>query len=648
MKHLRNNSRLSASLFYSICILLILLASFYTVSHIYATYDASSAKEQQLVDKYSFDMEVRTNDKRKGSLRLLEPKNKSISWYEIIISSRSNHKLLVSKNLPRVRMFKFRQLLAVTSTDRCFHSTAIDLISSFFPEDYFTIEQRRRGALLLHFFGLIYMFIAISLVSDKFFIPSLSIIIGKLSISNDVAGATFMAAGGSAPEFFASLFGVFITQNNVGIGTIVGSATFNILCVLAFCTFFSLKILKITWWPVFRDIFFYMLALSLLVLFFLDEKIQWYEAISLFIIYIIYAVAMSHNEKLEKNFKFIQHKIIQHLCPSILNNTSVQEVIPSSFTAAKQKSISVQNKIEKISYPVKDSNEFIKTSTAILNDMTQKNCQNNIPNVMSEIELPGSTMTLMNQTNSQIAYRNPTSSEKNHIYKKEMALKESNNEVEVPINISWPSSTKARLSYLFLAPIMLPLYYTLPDSKNSSSRKYFAITFMGSILWIAFFSYLMIWWAKVIGETLAIPDEIMGLTVLAAGTSIPDLITSVIVARKGFGDMAVSSSIGSNLFDICVGLPIPWLLQFAIRLLTNSFSVSYLGTVPVISKGLICSVGLLFLMLIILIVAMKICRWEMNKIFGMVMIIAYVMFCLLSVLLELGYIVCPLVVACNK
>ncbi len=45
----------------------------------------------------------------------------------------------------------------------------------------------------------------------------------------------------------------------------------------------------------------------------------------------------------------------------------------------------------------------------------------------------------------------------------------------------------------------------------------------------------------------------MGYTLLAAGTSIPDLITSVIVARKGRGDMAVSSSIGSNMFDVTVG-----------------------------------------------------------------------------------------------
>ncbi len=49
----------------------------------------------------------------------------------------------------------------------------------------------------------------------------------------------------------------------------------------------------------------------------------------------------------------------------------------------------------------------------------------------------------------------------------------------------------------------------------------------------------------------------MGLTILAAGTSVPDLLTSVIVAKQGFGDMAVSSSIGSNIFDVLVGLPVP-------------------------------------------------------------------------------------------
>ncbi|VDL80309.1 unnamed protein product [Nippostrongylus brasiliensis] len=124
----------------------------------------------------------------------------------------------------------------------------------------------------------------------------------------------------------------------------------------------------------------------------------------------------------------------------------------------------------------------------------------------------------------------------------------------------------------------------------------------------------MVWWANTIGETFGIPTEIMGLTILAAGTSIPDLITSVIVARKGLGDMAVSSSIGSNLFDICVGLPIPWMIYFVAALFRMSGSA--FPTVSVVSNGLICSVGMLFLMLICLVIAIALSRWKMDKIFG--------------------------------
>ena len=55
-----------------------------------------------------------------------------------------------------------------------------------------------------------------------------------------------MAAGGSAPELFTSIIGVFIAQNDVGIGTIVGSAVFNILFVIAACAFAAKEALRYT------------------------------------------------------------------------------------------------------------------------------------------------------------------------------------------------------------------------------------------------------------------------------------------------------------------------------------------------------------------------------------------------------------------
>lgn len=44
---------------------------------------------------------------------------------------------------------------------------------------------------------------------------------------------------------------------------------------------------------------------------------------------------------------------------------------------------------------------------------------------------------------------------------------------------------------------------------------------------------ILYWYFVYTGETLGIPDTVMGLTLLAAGTSIPDTVASVMVAREG-------------------------------------------------------------------------------------------------------------------
>jgi len=60
------------------------------------------------------------------------------------------------------------------------------------------------------------MFMAIALVCDECFVPALEVISEVLNLSPDVAGATFMAAGGSAPEFFTSLIGAVLVESDIG------------------------------------------------------------------------------------------------------------------------------------------------------------------------------------------------------------------------------------------------------------------------------------------------------------------------------------------------------------------------------------------------------------------------------------------------
>lgn len=216
------------------------------------------------------------------------------------------------------------------------YDNATDVKRPLFPEDLFTNDQRRRGAVILHILGVVYMFVALAIVCDEFFVPSLDVIIEKFEIADDVAGATFMAAGGSAPELFTSIIGVFVSFDDVGIGTIVGSAVFNILFVIGMCAIFSRTVLSLTWWPLFRDCSFYSVSLLTLIYFFRDSFIHWYEALVLFGFYLGYVSFMKWNQQTERFVKRILYRnrvtrvrSTDQLMPSVCTEC-IRERIPRS------------------------------------------------------------------------------------------------------------------------------------------------------------------------------------------------------------------------------------------------------------------------------------------------------------------------------
>jgi len=57
-----------------------------------------------------------------------------------------------------------------------------------------------------------------------------------------------------------------------------------------------------------------------------------------------------------------------------------------------------------------------------------------------------------------------------------------------------------------------------------------------------------------ISESFGVPQKIIGLTILATGTSLPELVTSITAVRKGNNDIAVGNVVGSNIFNILLVL----------------------------------------------------------------------------------------------
>ena len=92
-------------------------------------------------------------------------------------------------------------------------------------------------------------------------------------------------------------------------------------------------------------------------------------------------------------------------------------------------------------------------------------------------------------------------------------------------------------------------------------------------------SHLLVEASLALGDMLGIDAVIMGFVVIAAGTSVPDTALSVISAKKGNYDAAVSNVFGSNIFDICICLSIPILLALAISGEATAIELPQLGLI---------------------------------------------------------------------
>ena len=336
-------------------------------------------------------------------------------------------------------------------------------------------------ALILYCLALITSFYLLAEVSDRYFVVSLDQIAERLKMSHEMAGATLMAIGSSAPELFVAIISLVRSGDHaaIGVGTIVGSALFNILVIIGASA--VVRNAKLMWQPVVRDFIFYALSVVALFVVLKDGLITWMESILLIFFYGGYLLTVMNWKRL---FDFADGDLIDE------------------------------------------------------------------------------------------GYEEP-------------ALR------------GWKK-------------IFIPLNFLL--RKLFPHPRRYILTFIFSILVIAFLCWVLVESAIGISMILEIPEVVIALTVLAIGTSIPDMISSVIVARQGRGGMAVSNAVGSNIFDILIGLGLPWLIMTLIKnepILTHA-------------EGLNESVILLFASVALIFITFVVYRWKVNKKLGYILIFIYV------------------------
>lgn len=132
---------------------------------------------------------------------------------------------------------------------------------------------------------------------------------------------------------------------------------------------------------------------------------------------------------------------------------------------------------------------------------------------------------------------------------------------------------------------------------------------VGGIIAIVLGSNLVVNSATKIAEVMGVSERIIGLTIIALGTSLPELVTSVVATKKGEYDIAIGNVVGSNIFNIGVVLGLP---------------VALFGNIPV---GTFSYIDLGFLLAsAIILFTFSINDYKIRKYEGIVLLIMFVIY----------------------
>jgi K+-dependent Na+/Ca+ exchanger-like protein len=328
-----------------------------------------------------------------------------------------------------------------------------------------------------------------------------------------------MAAGSSMPEVFSSLVSLFSASadNSLGMATVVGSSVYNILVIIGWSAIAGKDIL-LDWKPLFRDSLFYFITIIYLIGAFSGgcptchppvlAKIGIVKSLIAMSLYALYVYFMTKNGQVFAKMDELARLHSPYLHGKTLERLARKESLEAQASAQAQAA------------------------------------------APADLELVPIT---------HVDAASPAGEESADLLPAGARAEGSHGEREHD-ELAWPKdgSGADKLRFCIKAPILAVFRYTIPNCKEEKWKNYYWWTFATAIVWIGILAYYMVEWAQHCSCIMKVPAIIIGLTVLAAGTSLPDTLSSVVVARKGLGDMAVANAIGSNVFNVLFGLGMPW------------------------------------------------------------------------------------------
>ncbi|MEG3224257.1 MAG: cation transporter [Methanobacteriales archaeon Met13] len=155
---------------------------------------------------------------------------------------------------------------------------------------------------------------------------------------------------------------------------------------------------------------------------------------------------------------------------------------------------------------------------------------------------------------------------------------------------------------------------SLKQKKGAINKKTVGLTVLGC-LGLIVSCRILVYSGVELARLAGIPEMIMGLFTLAIGTSIPELVVTLSSAMKGLHDLSIGTVLGSNTFNILIGIGIPaLLLGFPVERLSLTFDA------PV-----------MIIVTVLLMVLIKTGNMKLNRVGGLILLTTYLVYAIFRI-----------------
>ncbi|KAG5056114.1 hypothetical protein JHK85_008624 [Glycine max] len=479
-----------------------------------------------------------------------------------------------------------RSLLLTTSSSCSNESNGLLNYHCIFPQtSSFSIPS-------LSLFLLLHFYILITTAQHHFSLVTTKLA-SHLNLSPSMAAVTLLSLGNGAPDVFSSLAALRAGQYRTGFGAILSAGAFVSALVVGFVAIYAAPF-SVDPAPFVRDVLFYLTAAMFLFYVYLSAEIFLWQAVGfvgfyLFFVGFVFYMDLGMADRREKSSEDLEGQ---------KEPDSDDVKVSESSVGEKRASSGLRGAIRLIS----------KTWELPVKTLLRLTIPQPAPSQWSRFYASANIalcpLALLYACNSFMPF--------NH-----------------PIVFLLPNSHVPLWSVVLMTSFSLALFHYVMEKEppKTEHMPVVIVAFVMSVFWISTTAGELVNCLEAIGVLLELPPALLGLTVLAWGNSVGDLVADVAVAKAGHPAMAMAGCFAGPMFNMLVGLGTALVIQTA-NIYPRAYQLNF-------HVGIVIAFVFLLLSLMGSLLVITWCRFRVPRFWGFCLVGIYVAFTAVSLVIAM-------------